>query len=149
MAERMSLPVRAAIAGQPRDTREKATFINPNPATHLAREHQRQMPAQASQQQRHQHRHHAPRIPSAATRTIRCLAAAIDRASVAAAEAPGVIWPARTHPLGEPAAQAQTQAATTDGWAPAPQAALSSPGLPPRRSRRQPGPLAVGELGTP
>jgi hypothetical protein len=84
-------------------------FMNPNLATQLAHEHQRQMLAQASQQQlRHQHGYPAPRTEGLAARVARRLAAAIARAGVAAAQAPGAVWRAGPHRLGEPAGQAQT-----------------------------------------
>jgi hypothetical protein len=50
--------------------------------TQLAREQQRQMLAEASHHQRHQHGDMAPRTPSAATRIFRRLAAAITSAGV-------------------------------------------------------------------
>jgi len=58
-------------------------ITNPSLATQLAREHQRQMHAQASQQ-RHQHGRPAPRTPNAAS-IFRRLAAAIARSGRAAA----------------------------------------------------------------
>jgi len=59
-------------------------FTNPNLATQLAREHQRQMLAQASQH-RHQHAHPVAGTRNAATSIFRRLAAAIARADRAAA----------------------------------------------------------------
>ena len=53
-------------------------LMNQDLATHLARDHQRQMLAEASRQRQYQDRP-APRTPSAATRVIRGLAAAITR----------------------------------------------------------------------
>jgi hypothetical protein len=104
-----------SLSGEGRDTRrapdkqEKAMISNPNLAAQLAREHQRQMLAQASQRRlRHQHACPAPRTPRPAARVARRLAAAIARAGVVAAQAPGAIWPAGPHRLGEPAGQAQT-----------------------------------------
>jgi hypothetical protein len=84
--------------------------------TQLAREHQRQMLAQASQRpRRHQHGYPAPRTPGPAARGARRLAAAIARAGAVAAQAPGAIWRAGSHRLGEPAARPRSQAAATDG----------------------------------
>ena len=60
--------------------------MNHDLATGLAREHQRQMLAEASRQQRHR----APQTPRTATRIIRGLVAGITSARVAAAQAPGV-----------------------------------------------------------
>ena len=77
-------------------------ITNPNLATQLAGEHQRQMLAQASRQ-----RHQVPGTPNAAASVIRRLAAAIARVCRVAAQAPGVTWLARPHPLGEPAAPAR------------------------------------------
>jgi hypothetical protein len=57
---------------------------NPDLVTQLAREHQRQVLAQASQQ-RHQHGRPVPGTPNAATSIFRRLAAAIGRADRAAA----------------------------------------------------------------
>lgn len=83
-------------------------FINPHLATQLARDHQRQLLAQASQRQlAHQHRRPSNGTPGPAGITRR-LATAIARAGRVAAHAPGAIWPAGPHPLGEPARQAQT-----------------------------------------
>jgi hypothetical protein len=83
-------------------------FIDPNLATQLAREHQRELLAEASQRQQLQHRHRpAPGTPGA-TGIARRLAAAIVRAGAVAAQAPGAIWPAGPRPLGEPAGRAQT-----------------------------------------
>jgi hypothetical protein len=58
------------------DRQEKAMSMNHDLTTRLARDHQRQMLSEASQQ-RHRPRHPAPRIPRTATRIIRGLAAAI------------------------------------------------------------------------
>ena len=80
-------------------------ITNPNLATQLAREHQRQMLAQASQQ-RHQHGRPARGTPNAAASIIR-VGAAIARAGRVAAQAPGATWLARPHPHGEPAAPAR------------------------------------------
>ena len=74
--------------------------MNHDLTTGLARDHQRQMLAEAS----HQQRHRAPRTPRTATRIIRGLAAAITSARVVAAPAPGVVWPPRLHPHGQPSA---------------------------------------------
>jgi hypothetical protein len=77
-------------------------FTNPDLATQLAREHHRELLAQASQRRlRHQNRRPAP------ARITRILAAAIARAGSVAAQATGAMWPAGPRPLGEPAAQAQ------------------------------------------
>ncbi len=77
-------------------------FTHPDRIGQLADEHHHQMLAQASQRQlRHQHGR-----PAASTRIIRRLAAAIAGAGVTA-QAPGAIWPAGPHPLGEPAARTQ------------------------------------------
>jgi hypothetical protein len=82
-------------------------FINPDLATQLAREHHRQLLSEASQRQlRHRHRP-APDTPRAAAGFTRLLAAAIARAGLVNAQAPGAIWPAGPHALGEPAGQAQ------------------------------------------
>lgn len=64
---------------------ERAMSMNHDLTTGLARDHQRQMLAEASRQQRHG----APQ-PRTATRIVRGLAAAITSARVAAARAPGV-----------------------------------------------------------
>lgn len=66
-------------------SQEKAMSMNHDLITGLARDHQRQMLAEASRQQRHG----APQTRTA-TRIIRGLAAAITSARVAAARAPGV-----------------------------------------------------------
>ena len=72
-------------------------FTHPDRIGQLAREHHHQMLAQASQRQlRHQHSR-----PAATTRIIRRLAA-LMRAGVVPAQAPGTIWPARPRRLGEP-----------------------------------------------
>jgi hypothetical protein len=100
---------RASLSGEGRNSRpapdrqEKAMFTHPDRIGQLAREHHHQMLAQASRRQlRHQHGR-----PAASTQIIRRLAAAIARAGVVAAQAPGAIWPAGPHPLGEPAARTQ------------------------------------------
>lgn len=78
-------------------------FTHPDRIGQLAREHHHQMLAQASQRQlRHQHTR-----PAATTRIIRRLAALIAGAGAVPAQAPGTIWPARPHPLGEPAGRTQ------------------------------------------
>jgi len=78
-------------------------FTHPDRIGQLALEHHHQMLAQASQRQlRHQHSR-----PAATTRIIRRLAALIAGAGVVPAQAPGTIWPARPHPLGEPAGRTQ------------------------------------------
>ncbi len=69
-------------------------FANLELAVQLAREHQRQLRADASQQRHHRGRP-APRIPGTAAKILRGLAAALARDGVAAAEAPGASWPAR------------------------------------------------------
>jgi hypothetical protein len=75
----------------------------------LAREHHRELLAQAGQRQlARQHRRLAHRTPGAGI-TGR-LAAALARAGVVAAQAPGAIWPAWPDPLASPAGQAQAQA---------------------------------------
>jgi hypothetical protein len=80
-------------------------FNHPDQIGQLVREHQRQMLAEASQRQRRRpHVDPAARTPNAAA-VFRRLATALSRAVVVAAEAPRAIWPARPHPLGEPAAQ--------------------------------------------
>jgi len=77
--------------------------------TQLARGHQRHMTAQASQRQRpDQHGYPAPRTAGPAARAARRLAAAIARAGLAAAQAPGAIWPAGPHRPTGPAGQIQT-----------------------------------------
>ncbi len=77
-------------------------FTNPDLATQLAREHHRELLAQASQRRlRPRSRRQAP------ARITRLLAAAIARAGSVAAQATGVIRPAGPHPLGEPAAHTQ------------------------------------------
>ena len=68
----------------------------------LAREHHRQMLAQASQRQRrHQHEYQAQASPGPATRLARRLAAAITHAGQAAAQPPGTIRPAMPHPAAQ------------------------------------------------
>jgi hypothetical protein len=62
------------------DTQETAMSMNHDLTTRLARDHQRQMLVEASQQrhqQRHQPRHPVSRTRRTATRIIRGLAAAI------------------------------------------------------------------------
>jgi hypothetical protein len=59
------------------DTQEKAMSMNHDLTTRLARDHQRQMLAEASHRQRHQPRRPASQTPRTATRIIRGLAAAI------------------------------------------------------------------------
>ena len=79
-------------------------FTHPDRIGQLASEQHHQILAQASQRQlRHQHGR-----PAASTRIVRRLAAAITRASVVTAQAPGAIWTAGQHPLGEPAGRTQT-----------------------------------------
>jgi hypothetical protein len=73
-------------------------FINPNLATRLAREHQRELLAEASQRQQLRHRHRAAPGTPHATGFARRLAAAIARAGVVAPRAPGAIWPTGPHP---------------------------------------------------
>jgi hypothetical protein len=78
-------------------------FTHPDRIGQLAREHHHQMLAQASQRRlRHQHSR-----PAATTRIIRRLTALIAGAGMVPAQAPGTIWPARPHPLGEPAGRTQ------------------------------------------
>jgi len=77
-------------------------FLNPDLATQLAREHQRQMQARASQQ-RHPRGCPPPRTRGAA-RITGGLAAAIARAGLIAVHAPGTIWSARPPLPGQPAA---------------------------------------------
>jgi len=79
-------------------------FMNPDLATQLARQQQRQMLTEASHHQRDQHGGMAPRTPGAATRIIRRLAAAITSAGVPSAQAPGTIRTARGRLVSEPAA---------------------------------------------
>jgi hypothetical protein len=62
--------------GRP-DRQEKAMLMNHDLTTRLARDHQRQMIAEASHQQRHQPRRPAPQAPRTAIRITRGLAAAI------------------------------------------------------------------------
>jgi hypothetical protein len=70
-------------------------FINPNLATRLAREHQRELLAEASQRQQLRHRPGlpAPDAPGPDARITRRLAAAIARARWVAAQAQGAILP--------------------------------------------------------
>jgi len=82
-------------------------FINPNLATRLAREHQRELLAQASQRQLRRRHRPAPGAPGVTARITRRLAAAIARAGAVAAQAAGPIWPAAPNPLSEAAGQAQ------------------------------------------
>jgi hypothetical protein len=66
-------------------------FTHPDRLIQLAREHQRQILADASQcHLRHRHGQLAPSTPNAAARIIRRLAAQITRAGVVAAETPAV-----------------------------------------------------------
>jgi hypothetical protein len=84
-------------------------FTHPDRLGQLAREHHRDLLAQASQRQlTHQHRRPAPGTPRPAAGFTRRLAAAIARAGLVGAQARGAIWPAGPHPLGEPAGQART-----------------------------------------
>jgi hypothetical protein len=84
-------------------------FTNSHLTAQLAREHHRELLAQASQRQlARQHRRLAHRTSGAGI-TGR-LAAALARAGVAAARAPGAIWPAWPDPLTDPAGQAQAHA---------------------------------------
>jgi hypothetical protein len=80
-------------------------FTHPYIGSQLAREHQRQMLAEASQRQLRSRRRRPPvaKNPNAAARIIRRLAAAIAKAGVVAAEAPGAVWPAGPHQTGETA----------------------------------------------
>jgi len=80
-------------------------FTNPDRIGQLAREHHHQMLAEASQRQPRSRRRRpaVAKNPNAAALIIRRLAAAIARAGVAAAEAPGAVWPAGPHQVGEPA----------------------------------------------
>jgi hypothetical protein len=89
----------------PIQLRSTAMFTNSHLTAQLARE----LLAQAAQRQlARQHRRLAHRTPSAGI-TGR-LAAALARAGVVAAQAPGAIWPAWPDPLASPAGQAQAQA---------------------------------------
>jgi hypothetical protein len=81
------------------DRQEKAMSMNHDLTTRLARDRQRQMLAEASHQ-----RHPAHQTPRTATRIIRRLGAAITSARVVAAQAPGIVWPARLHLHGRPSA---------------------------------------------
>lgn len=86
------------------DRQEKAMSINHDLTTRLARDHQRQMLAEASNHMRHQQRRPVPQTPRTATRIIRGLAAAITSARVVAARVPGAVWPARLHVHDQPSA---------------------------------------------
>jgi hypothetical protein len=86
------------------DRQEKAMSTNHDLTTRLARDRQRQMLTEASHQQRHQPRRPAHQTPRTATRIIRRLGAAITSARVVAAQAPGIVWPARLHLHGRPSA---------------------------------------------
>jgi hypothetical protein len=76
-------------------------ITNPDLATQLAREHQRQMHAQASQQ-RHQHGRPVPRTPNAVVGIFRRLAASIARADRAAARRHLASSPAPARPTTRP-----------------------------------------------
>ena len=83
-------------------------FINPDLATQLAREHHRELLAQASQRQRrHRGGHPSPGTPGAAGMGGR-LTAAIARAGIVVTRMAGAIGPAGPHPLGEAATPART-----------------------------------------
>jgi hypothetical protein len=69
------------------DRQEKAMSMNHDLTTRLARDHQRQMLAEAS----HQPRRPAPQAPRTVTQIIRGLAGAINRAGVVTAQTPGVV----------------------------------------------------------
>ena len=84
-------------------------FTHPDRIGQLAREHHHDMLAQASQRRvGNQHGSRPSRTPHAAARITRRLAAAIARAGIVAAETPGATWPARPHPLAEPAGHVST-----------------------------------------
>jgi hypothetical protein len=95
---------------------EKAMSMNHDLTTGLARDHQRQMLAEASRQQRHR----APQTPRTATQFIRGLAAAIASARAAAARVPGVALarpPAPTRPaIGRPPATRPPADEATGHW---------------------------------
>ena len=77
-------------------------FTHPDRIGQLASEHHRHMLAQARQRTlRHQHGRRSSRMPDAAVRITRRLAAAITRAGVVTAETPAATWSARPHQLGE------------------------------------------------
>jgi hypothetical protein len=106
------LPGRASLSGEGRDSRpaedrQEKIMMNHDLTAQLARDHHRQMLAEASQRQRYQPRFPAPRTPRAAARAIRSLAAALTRARMAATEAPGARWPARPGLPGEPVVPAR------------------------------------------
>jgi hypothetical protein len=88
-------------------------FANPELAVQLAREHQRQLRADASQQ-RHRPRRPEPGIPDTAATILHGLTAALTRAGVAAAAALGASWPARPHLVGEPAVPPARHTTATD-----------------------------------
>jgi len=78
-------------------------ITHPDRISQLAREHRHQMLAQASQRRlRYQ-----PSRPAGTTRITRRPAALMAGAGVVPAQAPGTIWAARPHPLGEPAGRTQ------------------------------------------
>ena len=83
-------------------------FTHPDLISQLARDHHRQMLAQASRRQlRRQHDRPAARTANGAGQIARRPVTAIARASAATAQALRAIWPAGPHPLGGPAGQAQ------------------------------------------
>ena len=84
-------------------------FSHPDRIGQLAREHHHDMLAKASQRRlRNQHGRPSPRTPDAAGRITRRLIEAIARAGIATAETSGTTWPARPHPLAEPASHTRT-----------------------------------------
>jgi hypothetical protein len=84
-------------------------FSHPDRIGQLAREHHRQMLADASQRQLlHQDDRPAARTPGAVARMTRRLAAAIAGTDVVTAQAPSAIRPTAPHPIGELVGQAQT-----------------------------------------
>ena len=83
-------------------------FTHPDRLGQLAREHQSELLSEASQRQLANRHRPAPGTPGGATGITRRLAAAIARAGLVSAQAPGAIWPTGPHPLGEPAGQPQT-----------------------------------------
>lgn len=77
-------------------------FASPELAVQLAREHQRQLQADASQQ-RHRPRRPEPGIPDTAAKILRGLTAALTRAGVAAPRHPAPAGqPAGTWPTNQP-----------------------------------------------
>ena len=89
-------------------------YTHPYIRAQLIRENQRDRLARASQRQlRDQLRRPSAGIPSAA-RIGRRLAAAIARAKVVVAHAPGAIWPYEPHPLAEPTGLTSTDGVHTD-----------------------------------